>query len=96
MLGHRAFDDEIHVCLLLQVGITLGLILPPKPSHPSLQMEVDFTEYLAAADVGYAVVLYLWLMVRLLQCVRLVVITMQRLTVRCADGVELHAALGSS
>jgi hypothetical protein len=48
---------------LLQVGITLGLILPPKPSHPSLQMEVDFTEYLAAADVGYAVVLYLWLMV---------------------------------
>jgi hypothetical protein len=46
-----------------QVGIVLGLILPPKPIHPSLQMEVDFTDYLVAADVGYAVVLYLWLMV---------------------------------
>jgi hypothetical protein len=30
-------------------------------------MEVDFTEYLAAADLGWAVVLYLWLMVNLLQ-----------------------------
>lgn len=52
----------------LQVGITLGLLLPPKPSHPSMQMEVDFTDFLIAADVGYAVVLYLWLMVRAGTC----------------------------
>jgi hypothetical protein len=50
----------------VQVGITLGLILPPKPAHPSMQMEVDFTEYLAAVDLGWAVVLYLWLMVGVL------------------------------
>jgi hypothetical protein len=53
--------------LIVQVGITLGLLLPPKPSHPSLRMEVDFTEYLVPTDVGYAVVLYLWLMVSVLQ-----------------------------
>jgi hypothetical protein len=31
-------------------------------------MEVNFTQYLAAADVGYTVVLYLWLMVSRSTC----------------------------
>ncbi|KAF6265731.1 Sodium/hydrogen exchanger family-domain-containing protein [Scenedesmus sp. NREL 46B-D3] len=58
-----ALEWLANTILFIWVGITLGLLLPPKPSHPSMQMEVDFTDFLIAADVGYAVVLYLWLMV---------------------------------
>ncbi|WIA34707.1 hypothetical protein OEZ86_013018 [Tetradesmus obliquus] len=59
----EALEWLANTILFVWVGITLGLILPPKPSHPSLAMEVEFTDFLTAADVGYAVVLYLWLMV---------------------------------
>ncbi|WIA14531.1 hypothetical protein OEZ85_003050 [Tetradesmus obliquus] len=59
----QALEWLANTILFVWVGITLGLILPPKPSHPSLAMEVEFTDFLTAADVGYAVVLYLWLMV---------------------------------
>jgi hypothetical protein len=58
----------------MQVGITLGLLLPPKPTHPSRQMEVDFTDYLAATDLGYAVVLYLWLLVSLIHVYSTVIV----------------------
>jgi hypothetical protein len=53
--------------LIVQVGITLGLLLPPNPTHPTQRIEVVLTEYLVPTDVGYAVVLYLWLMVSVLQ-----------------------------
>ena len=48
---------------VLYLGIALGLVLPPDPTHPLLQFEVKFSHHLNAVDAGYAVMLYLWLLV---------------------------------
>lgn len=50
-----------YVCM--QIGIALGLVLPPDPTHPALHFGVQFAYHLAPTDAGYAVVLYLWLLV---------------------------------
>ncbi|KAF6258312.1 hypothetical protein COO60DRAFT_1132229 [Scenedesmus sp. NREL 46B-D3] len=52
-----------HTILYIWIGVALGVVLPPRPHHPSLTMEVEFTQYLKPVDVGYAVLLYLWLLV---------------------------------
>eukprot|EP00878_Enallax_costatus_P006804 GHUV01007132.1.p1 GENE.GHUV01007132.1~~GHUV01007132.1.p1 ORF type:complete len:889 (+),score=286.27 GHUV01007132.1:1018-3684(+) len=59
----EALEWIANTILFIWVGIALGLVLPPDPTHPALQYGVQFSYHLAAADAGYAVVLYLWLMV---------------------------------
>jgi NhaP-type Na+/H+ or K+/H+ antiporter len=48
--------------LFVWVGIALAFVLL-EPSNPQLQAEVKFSHYLSPVDAGYAVVLYLWLLV---------------------------------
>lgn len=48
--------------LFLWVGIALGFVLL-EPSSPQLKTEVKFSHYIRPVDAGYAVVLYLWLLV---------------------------------
>jgi NhaP-type Na+/H+ or K+/H+ antiporter len=48
--------------LFIWVGIALGFVLL-EPSSPQLQTEVKFSHWIRPADAGYAVVLYLWLLV---------------------------------
>eukprot|EP00775_Hariotina_reticulata_P007049 gene7049-7263_t len=48
--------------LFLWVGIALGFILL-QPTTPLLKTEVTFSHHLTPVDAGYAVVLYLWLLV---------------------------------
>lgn len=44
------------------MGIVLGFALVA-PSHPLLHVELVISHHLQAADAGYCVVLYLWMLV---------------------------------
>jgi NhaP-type Na+/H+ or K+/H+ antiporter len=48
--------------LFVWVGIALAFVLL-EPSSPQLKSEVKFSHHLSPVDAGYAVVLYLWLLV---------------------------------
>lgn len=48
--------------LFIWVGIALAFVLL-EPSSPALKTEIKFSHHLSPTDAGYAVVLYLWLLV---------------------------------
>jgi NhaP-type Na+/H+ or K+/H+ antiporter len=57
-----ALEWAANTILFIWVGVVLGLILLPSERHPE-SGQVHPSYYLEGSDVGYAVVLYLWLLV---------------------------------
>lgn len=59
----NALEWLANTILFIWVGIALGFVLL-EPSNPALKIqEVKFAHHLRSVDAGYAVVLYLWLLV---------------------------------
>lgn len=59
-----ALEWLANTILFIWVGIALGFVLL-EPANPALRLqEIKFAHHLSATDAGWAVVLYLWLLVR--------------------------------
>lgn len=59
----NALEWLANTILFIWVGIALGFVLL-EPASPQLKFEqITFSHHLSATDAGYAVVLYLWLLV---------------------------------
>jgi len=59
----NALEWLANTILFIWVGIALGFVLL-EPSNPALKIqEIKFAHHLRPVDAGYAVVLYLWLLV---------------------------------